>query len=328
MSAPAAEPRRPSVLVTGSAGYLGRLTVAALAAIRDELDAVVALDVAEVAEDKRLPGVAYAQKSVCDEGLEDILRAHAIDTVVHLAAIVRPPAQGGVELAYKVDVEGTRNVLEACVKASVKKLIVTTSGAAYGYHRDNRPWLREDDPLRGNDDLPYSRHKRLVEEMLARYRGEHPELAQLVFRPGTIVGDTVKSPVTDLFERPFVLGVAGSSSPFVFIWDQDVVACILRGVLGPETGIYNLAGDGALTPREIARRLRKPYLPIPAPLLQTALRALRRLGKTPFGPEQVNFLRYRPVLSNTRLKRDFGYTPRLTSSEAFELYRKAHAERR
>ena len=48
---------------------------------------------------------------------------------------------------------------------------------------------------------------------------------------------------------------------------------------------------------------------------------LKRLGLTQYGPEQIDFLRYRPVLDNTRLKRDFGYLPKLSSAEVFELWR-------
>jgi len=39
-----------------------------------------------------------------------------------------------------------------------------------------------------------------------------------------------------------------------------------------------------------------------------------------YGPEQINFLRYRPVLANDHLKEEFGYVPRLTSEEVFRLY--------
>jgi len=38
----------------------------------------------------------------------------------------------------------------------------------------------------------------------------------------------------------------------------------------------------------------------------------------------VNFLRYRPVLDNRRLKEVFGYVPRLSSAQVFELFRKSH----
>ena len=244
----------------------------------------------------------------------------SVDTIVHLASILKPPKNGGEDLAYQVDVEGTRNVLASALKHRVKKLIVTTSGAAYGYHPDSPSWLTEADPIRGNEEIAYSRHKRLIENDLERYRRDHPELGQLVFRPGTVIGAGVSTPVTELFEAKLMVGVAGSNSPFVFIWDQDVVECIVRGVFGPETGIYNLAGDGALSPQEIAARLGKRYLPLPAGLIAGALSVLKRLGKSPYGPEQVKFLRYRPVLSNRALKERFGYTPQKTSREAFELY--------
>jgi hypothetical protein len=58
-------------------------------------------------------------------------------------------------------------------------------------------------------------------------------------------------------------------------------------------------------------------------LLKTALWVLKKLNLTQYGPEQLDFLRYRPVLLNTRLKEVFGYTPKLTSAQVFDLYRNA-----
>jgi UDP-glucose 4-epimerase len=312
--------RARAVLVTGAAGYIGSLTVKALAARVSELRALVALDVREVPAAGRLPGVSYAAMSVTDPKLRDVLAEHRIDTVVHLASVLRPPKENGEAIAYQVDVLGTENVLSASVATGVRRLVVTTSGAAYGYRAREHLWLEESDAIEGNREIPYAWHKRLIEGKLAEYRERHPELAQLVFRPVTVIGETVRSPVTDLFERPFLLGVKGFDSPFVFIWDQDVVACLVRGVFGYETGIYNLAGDGALDPREIARRTGKKYLPLPERALRLGLSLLHRAGKSPWGPDQVLFLKYRPVLSNRRLKREFGYTPKLTSSEAFDLW--------
>ena len=63
---------------------------------------------------------------------------------------------------------------------------------------------------------------------------------------------------------------------------------------------------------------------MPPSLLRAALATLHPLGLSRYGPEQVDFLRYRPVLDNRRLKEVFGYAPRLTSSEVFELFRKSH----
>ncbi|MFQ5628968.1 MAG: NAD-dependent epimerase/dehydratase family protein, partial [bacterium] len=215
---------------------------------------------------------------------------------------------------------GTCNILQACVQMGVKKIILTSSGAAYGYHVDNPPWLQESDALRGNPEFAYSDHKRLVEEILAEYRRKHPELQQLIFRPGTVLGGSVSNQITALFEKKLMIGLRGASTPFVFIWDEDVADCIVKGVFEEKFGIYNLAGDGTLSLREIAQMQGKPFIALPVWLVSSAFAILQRLGLSQYRPEQVNFLRYRPVLSNRKLKEDFGYTPMLSTKQVFEYY--------
>ncbi len=308
------------VFITGGAGFLGGHLASALSA-RDDVALVVAGDVRPPAEP--VAGVVYEQCDVTRAGaLAPLLQRHGIDVVVHLAAIVNPGRDHDLE--YRVDVDGTRNVLSACVDAGVRRIVVSSSGAAYGYHPDNPEWLREGDPVRGNDEFAYAKHKRLVEEMLAAYRGSHPGLEQVVFRIGTILGPTVQNQITALWDGGRILAVRGSDSPFVFVWVDDVAGAMARAATDGPPGIYNVAGDGRLTVGEIAARLRKPVLVVPASVLATALRIGRALRLTVHGPEQVGFLRYRPVLANDALKRDFGYTPRLTSAEAFEAYLASH----
>lgn len=318
---------RPCVLVTGAGGYLGRQVVAGLARQRDvgTIDNIVALDVRPVDAAQRVAGVVYATSDIREPGLEALLREHGITTVVHLASIVTPGKNSDRSFEYSVDVGGTQRVLDACVAAAVGHLIVSSSGAAYGYHADNAAWLSETDPIRGNQVFAYSWHKRLVEEMLAQGRLDHPELKQTIFRIGTILGDSVRNQITDLFDKPRLIGIAGSDSPFVFIWDQDVVGAILMAVESGKAGIYNVAGDGALTLREIAHRMGKRVVPLPAPLLRSALWLLKKFSLTQYGPEQIDFLRYRPVLDNQRLKREFGYVPRMSSEQVFDFYLKAKA---
>ena len=309
------------VLVTGGGGYLGRQVIAALAALPADRRpaAIICHDIREPAE--RLPGVDYAVADIRSADIADIIARHRIDTVVHLASIVTPGKKSNREFEFDVDVNGTRNLLDACVRHGVGRIIVSSSGAAYGYHSDNPEWLTEDAPLRGNQAFAYSHHKRLVEEMLAEYRRTQPQLEQIVFRIGTILGATVKNQITDLFEKPRLIASAGSDSPFVFIHDRDVVGAIVHGIDSTETGIFNVAGDGKLTIHEIAARLGKRCVVLPAGLLRAALWLLKKLNLTQYGPEQLDFLRYRPVLLNTRLKQEFGYVPKLTSAEVFELYR-------
>ena len=313
------------VLVTGGSGFLGSNAVRALAAHPD-VELVVSGDVrppaASVPE-----GVIVESCDVTDAAaVASVVERHAIDTVVHLAAIVNP---GGLseDVEYRVDVEGTRNVLEACVAHGVSRIVVSSSGAAYGYHADNPEWLTEDDAIRGNEEFSYSRHKRLVEELLATYRAEHPSIGQVVLRIGTILGPTVANQITALWDGPRILRIAGSDSPFVFIWVDDVVGAIVRGATGDVTGAFNVAGDGRMSVTEIAAALGKRTITLPPALLTAVLGVGHALRLTVHGPERVGFLRYRPVLDNTRLKRELGYTPAKTSREAFDAYLAARAAR-
>ena len=310
-----------NVFITGAGGYIGSLTVAALADNRRSVNRIIAGDIRSAAEDRRFAGVQYITVDIRDPGLGKLLREQQVDVVVHLAAVVNPGKKPDRAFLHAVEVEGTRNVLKACVSAGVRKFIYTSSGAAYGYYSDNPEWLSEDDPIRGNPEFPYSDHKRQVEEMLAEYRQVHPELKQLIFRCCTILGATAKNQITDLFDSKRVLGLSGCEIPFVLIWDMDVVGTVLKGILEQEpAGIYNVAGDGILTMKEMAGIMGKPYVALPPGLIKGALWVMKKLGVTQYGPEQVNFLRYRPVLTNRRLKEVFRYTPQKTTREVFQFF--------
>jgi UDP-glucose 4-epimerase len=159
---------------------------------------------------QRLAGVEYVQADVRSPGLIKLFDQWKVDVVVHLASIVTPGKESNRQFEYSVDVQGTENVLIACTTTGVKKIIVSSSGAAYGYHADNPAWLSEDGPLRGNETFAYSHHKRLVEEMLARWRVEH-RLKQVVFRIGTILGSrcATRSPTS---EKPRLLAIAARTA--------------------------------------------------------------------------------------------------------------------
>lgn len=311
------------VLVTGAAGFIGRSLIAELARSGAN-SGVVALDMREVVAQERLADVNYVTGDIRDPALKEIFQTHRPQTVVHLASVVA--VGGDPQRDWEIDVLGTKNVLQCCVDAGVEHLIVTSSGAAYGYYADNPVPLHEDDPLRGNADFPYARNKREVEEMLVEWHDLYPHLEQTVFRPCTVLGPTTNNQITAMFERPVVLGLSGTSTPFSLIADSDVVAALVQAVRHPKPGTYNLAGDGVLSLREIAALNRKIYVSIPPGPLKFLLWLLQSLRITKLGPGAVKFVQYRPVLANEKLKSEFGFTPHYDARKVFERYRDGRME--
>lgn len=314
----------PTIVITGAGGYIGSELIKRLSKIDASDMQIIAVDIRDIPQAEQRDGVTYRSADIRKEDFQDIVEQYRPQTIVHLASVVS--AGGDPEIDYSIDVLGTENVLNSCIISGVEQIIITSSGAAYGYHADNPDWLSERDALRGNEDFAYSRHKRMVEELLAKYRQDHPDLKQLVLRPGTVLGATTNNQITKLFERPFILNIAASRSAFVFIWDEDVISIIEKGITDRSEGIYNLAGDGALDSGDIAEILGKPRLTVPAWLIGGLLNFTRFLGLGKLGAEHVKFLQYRPVLDNRALKEDFGYIPQKTTREVFEYFLKAREQ--
>jgi len=315
-----------TILLTGGAGYLGSIVLKKLQQdlIDKKITKLICSDLRETPSNKRLQYVVYEQANICDaERLQALCLQHRPDCIIHLAAVLDSQSMPR-ELQYQIDVEGTRKLLDAAIASDCKRIIISSSGAAYGYHADNPAWLRETDSLRGNEIFAYSDHKRQVEELLAEYRQKHTKLQQTIFRIGTILGANTDNLITQLFKKKRILGLKGYKSPFVFIWDEDAANCIRQAVYSENTGIYNLIGDGALCNKDLALLLGKKYRELHAGLMRRALSLLRPLGLSKYGPEQLLFLQYRPVMDNRKLKEEFGFTTQKSSLETFCYYLETH----
>ena len=72
--------------------------------------------------------------------------------------------------------------------------------------------------------------------------------------------------------------------------------------------------------KDIAKYLNKIYLPLPPWLIKGALAIAKPLGLSQYGPEQVKFIKDRPVLSNKKIKETFTHQPRYTSKEALDAF--------
>lgn len=303
------------ILITGAAGDIG----SRLVKIFSEQSGVDLFTTALAPLDYEA-NATHGVFDVRDQAFIQWVESIKPDVIIHLASIIQLPESMSTDEAHDIDVKATERLLALSMEIGVKKFVVTSSGAAYGYWKDNADWLTEDMPVRGNDDYFYSSHKRQVEEIMARYRKQYPELKQVVLRPGTVLGPNFQNPITNMFSKNIISGIAGSDSPFVIIWVDDLVDYLIEAALTDVEGVFNVAGDGTLSLRDIAKRLNKPYLAIPPKFLRFMLSILKPLGLSQYGPEQVKFIEFRPVLANDKIKAAFKHKPRKTTAEAFESF--------
>lgn len=309
-----------NILITGAGGYVGSLfTQKAYAQLGKEFGKIIATDIREA--QNKLEGVTYEILDIRSKDVEKLIEDHKITVVVHLAAILSSADNSDREFEYDVDVNGSKNILDACIKHQVKKFVFTSSGASYGYSTRNINYkLNENDELLGNEEVPYAYHKMLVERHLKELRETNPELKQYIFRVGTIIGKKTDNLITDLFKKKKILALKGYETPFCLIWDEDLVNILLKACIDGKEGIYNVAGDGALSMKQIAETLKKPLVQLPTKLIKFAFSVLHPLKLSKHGPVAISFLQYRPVLDNHKIKTQFSYTPQKSSAQAFEYF--------
>jgi dihydroflavonol-4-reductase len=107
-----------------------------------------------------------------------------IDVVFNAAGVVDYWRQG-VERMYQVNVEGTRNVMEASLKAGVEKVVHTSSTAAMGIHPDEVV----DETYTFNvkpENFVYGHSKFLAEEIVLEYFKKG--LPVVIVNPTTVIG--------------------------------------------------------------------------------------------------------------------------------------------
>ena len=314
-----------TVAVTGPTGEIGRAFVRSLERAR-EVGRIIGM--ARRPFDPAAHGwkrTEYRRGDVLDRASVEGL-VEGADVVVHLAFVV---LKASSETRH-VNVEGSRNVFEATVAAGAKRLVYSSSVAAYGFPEDLDGPITEDVPALGHPRHPYSAHKAEVEEVLDDALGG-VETEAWVFRPCIVAGpdapalieqarwpDRLPGPLASLAGAVGVLPDPGV--PFQLVHHDDVASALRAGVLGRgEPGVYNIAADGEVTMRDLADAIGYRTVPMPHLAVEAAAEVVARL---PFMPEEaawVEALR-RPVLMDTsKARRLLRWRPRHDAKQTLAL---------
>jgi UDP-glucose 4-epimerase len=249
--------RGKKLLVIGGAGLIGSHTVDAL--LREDVGEVIVYDNFVRG---RLENLAYARRDsrfkVYDIG-GDILQAdiletamQGIDGVFHLAALWLLQCHEYPRSAFDVNVRGTFNVMEACIKTGVQRLVYSSSASVYG-DALSEP-MTEDHPF--NNKNFYGATKICGEAMLRafhhRYGLDYVGLRYMnVYGPrqdyqGAYIAVIMKMlDAIDLGESPTILG--DGSEAFDFVAVEDCAQANVCAMKASSTDAFYNVGTGTRT---------------------------------------------------------------------------------
>jgi nucleoside-diphosphate-sugar epimerase len=317
-----------TVAVTGPTGEIG---ISAVTALEREpaVDAIIGM--ARRPFDPSSRGwlkTTYQQGDVLDREAVDALVAQA-DVVIHLAFII----MGSRDDSARVNLEGTRNVFEATVSAErPRRLVYTSSVAAYGYYSDNPVPLTEDVAARGSAEHYYSEQKAACEALLADITKDS-SLEVFVLRPCVVAGpnataladampwNQLPGPMRAVVKAIPILKpvVPDPGYPLQLVHHDDVAAAIALAATTPAPpGVYNIAGDGVVTVTDVARALGGRPVRVPAVAATAASAAISRVPRVPSMLEWLHTARTSMVMDTTKARTQLGWRPLHSSAETLE----------
>lgn len=180
------------------------------------------------------------------------------DAVIHLAAkiSVKESIKNPTE-TFRINVDGTKNILEACEKNNVKKLIIASSAAVYG---QGFPEIKLNENTKTNPVSPYGQSKLMMEQEVKKRIFKQKKIDCVILRFFNIFGVGQSSEyagvITKFVERismnkPIeIFGDGLQTRDFVSI--NDVVESIFNAISNGKYGIYNIASGTTITINQLA----------------------------------------------------------------------------
>jgi dihydroflavonol-4-reductase len=302
-------------LVTGGSGFIGSHVVRLLSERGDDLR----LTLRPRSRLDNLKGVAFdrADADVLDRAaVRKAMRG--VDRVFHVAGLVSTrPADA--DRLFKVNVEGTRIVLEEALRAGVERVVYTSSVAAIGpapapgQTADERQLFTA-----GHLDIPYvnSKHEAEVEALRLAASG----LPLVVVNPGYVFGrGDIYSRATAIVRR-FLLGriqvYANGGLNVVDVGDvaRGHLLADERGLVGERyiLGNRNYTLDRLWNDLSRLSGVEPPALrlePTVALRLAQGLQAASPGGRTPITVQEVRMATSWWTYRNTKAKRELGFQP-------------------
>ena len=309
---------RRRVLITGATGSVGPAVVKAF---RDE-----GFFVRTYSLDPPRKGMFPGDVEVISGDVTDrealAFAVTEMDYVIHMAALLHiddpPPA---LNARYEINVGGTANIVEACVRQNVHRIVLFSTIAVYGPSRGSLH--SEETPP--NPAGSYAETKLEAERVVLA--AERPEGRPLgtVLRLGAVYGPGIKGNYRRLVQalaRKRFVSIGDGYNRRTLVFDRDVAVATVLAALssGAERRVYNVTDGQVHTMREILGVLsgllgrRPPRFAVPVWLARSAAGVAefgaKRIGRRPsFTRAAVDTFTGDMAVSGDRIQKELGFTP-------------------
>ena len=302
------------ILITGVSGYFGKKLISFFDS-KPEVKRITGIDIKPLkSASKKLTFIEHDVRDAMDR----VFAGRDIEAVIHTAYIL-PPIHD-TALMEDININGTKNVLTASAAHGVKQILDCSSTTAYGFHPDNPPVLTEESPLRGNDDFTYAKNKKELEKWVKGFEEKHSDICLTVVRPCFVVGPGFTNPLARYLCKKICI-LPTMTAPYQFIHEDDLVEIMYLLLKNQKAGVYNLAADGTMTFDEMIHLLGGWALKLPMWIMwpmNNLMWNMRVTFMTEFPSPSLNMVRYPWIASNTKVKKELGYTFKYTTRGAFE----------
>ena len=309
------------VLITGVSRYLGARLAAQLAADAS-IERVIGVDAnaLEPAALLRLGRTEYVRADIRNPLIAKVLAQARVDTVVH-AAVGTGRGAGGRAPTKEVNLVGTMQLLAACQRSeTVSRVVVKSTTAVYGSGPRDPAAFTEEMAAAGQPRGGYAKDAVEVEGYVRGFMRRRPDIAVSILRLASLIGPTVDSPLTRYLAMPIVPTSLGYDPRLQLVHESDAVEVLRLATVDAHPGVYNVAALGVVYLSQAIRRAGRFRLPVPAPAISLVGGIVRNSGVIEFSAEQASFLNFGRVVDTSRLRAEFGYTPRLSTEQALRSY--------
>ncbi len=299
------------VLVTGIIGALARQVAVRLV---DAGHTVLGID--------RRPwpdapsGITVFDTDVRKRPAEDVFRTHRPEAVVHMATVTHLTTRR--EERYRINLGGTRAVLDHCHDYGVEHVVFVGRHTIYGAASDAPLYRTEAEPPLAGTTFPDLADLVAADLYAGSALWRFPQLRTAVLRIVYTLGPSKRGTLAGFLRGPRVPRVLGFDPLFHFLHEHDAADAIVLALQHRLNGVFNVAGPQPVPLTTLIEATGRVDLPLPEPILA---RVLGRFG-LPYLPRgSMAHLKYPVVIDATSFRAATGFAPAFDEVQVMDGFR-------